>query len=135
MRVVEGLDAEAVPRREERVVEAVPEGEGELAAQLAQAGRAEVLIEVQSDLAIGASAEAVASALKVLLHALKVVKSAVDDDAQPPALAGDRLLASGQVDDAESGMPYPAPPIVGGPRPLSIRPAVGESERRLLQRG
>ena len=135
MRVVERLDAEAIPRREERVVEAVPEGEGELAAQLAQAGRAEVLIEVQSDLAIGAGAEAVASALEVLLYALEVVELAIDDDPQALVLAGDRLLAGGQVDDAESGMAEPDPPIAGDPRPLSIRPAVGEPEGRLLQGG
>ena len=133
MRVVERLDAEAIPRGEERVVEAVPEGEGELAAQFAQAGRAEVLIEVQSDLAVGAGAEAVATALEVALYAFEVVELAVDDDPQALVLAGDRLLAGGQVDDAESGMAQPDPPIAGDPGPLSIRPAVGELEGRLLQ--
>jgi hypothetical protein len=67
-RVIEGLDAEAIPCGEERVVGAVPEGEGKLAAQLAQAGRAVVFIEVKGDLAVGAGAEAVAPALEVALR-------------------------------------------------------------------
>src|SRR4029077_14041896 len=66
---------------------------------------------------------------------LEVVKLAVDDDPQALVLAGDRLLAGGQVDDAESGMTQPDPPVAGDPRPLSIRPAVGEPEGRLLQGG
>ncbi len=79
-RVVEGLDAEAIPGGEERVVGAVPEHEGELAAQVAQAGRAVVFVEVQGDLAVGAGAEAVAPAFEVALRALEVVELAVDDD-------------------------------------------------------
>ena len=133
VRVVEGLDAEAIPGGEERVVGAVPEREGELAAQVAQAGRAEVLVEVQGDLAVGAGAEAVAPAFEVALDALEVVELAVDDDLQRLVLAGDRLIAGRQVDDAEPGMAQPDPTIVGEPRPLSVRSAVGESERRSLQ--
>ena len=100
-----------------------------------QAGRAEVLVEVQGDLAVGAGAEAVAPALEVALHALEVVELAVDDDPQALVLAGDRLIAGRQVDDAEPGVAQPDPPIAGDPRPLSVRPAVGESEGRLLQGG
>ena len=134
MRVVEGLDAEAIAGGEERVVGAVPEHEGELAAQLVQAGRAEVLVEVQGDLAVGAGAEAVASALEVALHALEVVELAVDDDPQALVLAGDRLIAGGQVDDAEPGMAQPDPPVRRDPRPLSVRPAMMQPRRRPLER-
>jgi hypothetical protein len=69
------VDAEAIPGGEERVVGAVPEHGGELAAQVAQAGRAEVFVGVQGDLAIGARAEAVAPAFEVALRALEVVDS------------------------------------------------------------
>ena len=104
MRVVEGLDAEAITGGEERVVGAVPEGEGELAAQLLQAGRADLFVEMQGDLAVGAGSEAVAPALEVALHTLEVVELAVDDDPHALVFAGDRLIAGRQVDDAEPGM-------------------------------
>ena len=86
-RVVEGLDAEAIPGGEERVVGPVPEHEGELAAQVAQAGRAVVLVKVQGDLAVRAGAEAVAPAFEVALRALEVVELAIDDDLQRLVLA------------------------------------------------
>src|SRR5262249_61032549 len=90
-RVVKGLDAEAIPGGEERVVGAVPEHEGELAAQLTQAGRAALLVEMEGDLAVGAGAEPVAPAFEVALGALEVVELTVDDDPQRLVLAGDRL--------------------------------------------
>jgi hypothetical protein len=133
-RVVEGLDAEAVPGGEERVVGAVPQSEGELAAQAAQAGRAEVFVEVQGDLAVGAGAEAVAPGFEFALRALEVVEFAVDDDPQPLVLAGDRLIAGRQVDDAEPGVAQPDPAVFAEPGPLSVRPAVGESAGRPSQR-
>jgi hypothetical protein len=132
-RVVQRLDAEAITGGEECVVAAVSEHEGELAPQVAQAGSALVFIEVQGDLAIGAGAEAVAPAFEVALRALKVVELAVDDDLERLILAGDRLIAGRQVDDAELGMAQPDPTILGEPRPLSVRPPVGESEGRSLQ--
>ena len=48
--------------------------------RLLQAGRAEVFVEVQGDLAVGAGAEAMAPALEVLAASLEVVELAVDDD-------------------------------------------------------
>ncbi len=132
-RVVEGLDAEAIPGGEERVVGAIPEHEGELAAQVAQAGRAVVFVQVQGYLAVGAGAEAVAPAFEVTLRALEVVELAVDDDVQRLILASDRLGACRQVDDAEPGVAQPDPLILAEPCPLSVRAAVGESACRSLQ--
>jgi hypothetical protein len=88
---------------------------------------------VQGDLAVGAGAQAVAATLEVALSALEVVELAVDDDVQGLVLAGDRLIAGGQVDDAESGMDQPDSPIIGDPPPLPIRSAVGETESCLFQ--
>ena len=57
--IKERLDAEAVARSEETTVAFIPEDEGELAAKLVQTMGAEFLVEMESDLAVGAGAEAV----------------------------------------------------------------------------
>ena len=85
--VEERLDPEAVARREEDLVRFVPEEQRELAAQLRQARRAQVLVEVQGDLAVGARPEPVPAALELPLDPLEVVELAVDDDVEPAVLA------------------------------------------------
>src|SRR5262249_38896282 len=87
------------------------------------------------DLAVGAGAEAVALALEIAPHALEVVELAVGDDPQALVLTGDRLVAGGQVDDAESGMAEPDPPIPGDPRAPALRPTVVGPVDRPLQCG
>src|SRR5262249_50886249 len=89
--------------------------------------------EVQGDLAVGAGAEAVPPGFEVALGALEVVDLAVDDDPHRLVLAGDRLLAGRQVDDAEPGVAQPGAPVAGEPGALSVRPAVGKPARRPLQ--
>jgi hypothetical protein len=51
VRVVERLDTEAVACGEQRLVGLVPEDEGELTTQPVQALRAELLVEMDGDLA------------------------------------------------------------------------------------
>ena len=133
IRIVEGLDAKAIAGGEERVVRTVPERERELTAQLVQASRAEVFIKVQCDLTVGARAKAVATTFEVALDTLEIVELTVDDDPHALVLAGDRLLAGGQVDDAEPGMSHPNPPIGSDPRSLAVGTAMGEPRGRLLQ--
>src|SRR5207245_2637195 len=110
-----------------------PEGEGKLAAEVLQAAGAVVLVEVQGDLAVGSRAEAVAPPLQVAAESLEVVELAVDGDPPRAVLAGDRLVAGGQVDDAEPGVPEPGPAAVGDPDPLAVGAAVGEPPGGVLQ--
>ena len=106
-----------------------------LSSQLVEASRAEVFVKVQCDLTVGTSAKEVATTLEVALDTLEIVELTVDDDPQALVLAGNRLFACGQVDDAEPGMSQPNPPVGSDPRSLSVGTAVGEPGERLLQDG
>jgi hypothetical protein len=92
-RVVEGLDPEAITRGEEQAVRLVPEHEGELAAQVSQAVRALLLVEMEDDLAVRARPQPMATIGERALVALVVVELAVHDDVERLVLVGDRLVA------------------------------------------
>jgi len=78
----------------------VPKDERELAAQVRQAIDAEVLVEMQRDLAVRARPEPVSGVLQLTADPFEVVELAVDDDPRRFVLVGDRLVAGGEVDDA-----------------------------------
>jgi hypothetical protein len=107
--VVERLDAEAVPGGEQRLTRVVPQGEGKLAAQLVETTRAEVLVQVEEDLAVRAGGEAVAALLELGADPREVVELAVHDRVHPAVLVGQGLVAGGKVDDAEASVPEPHP--------------------------
>ena len=123
LRVEERLEAEAVARREQRTGLLVPDHEGELAAQVLQAARAVVLVEVERDLAVGAGAEAVSLRFELGADALEVVELAVDDDVQPTVLARDRLVALGVVDHQQR-VAQSDPAARGNPGALRVRPTM-----------
>ena len=132
------LEPEAVARGEEPPGLLVPDDEGELAAQLLQTVRAQLLIKVQRDLAVGTGAEAVPSSFQFRANPGEVVELAVDDDPQPPVLAGDRLKAL-RVVDREEGMAQAHPSGRGKPGPLTVRAPMpqcrgGAPQRRLGDR-
>ena len=70
-----------------------------------------IFIEMQSDLAVRSGAETVPRFFQFALDRFVVVEFAVDDDAGASVLARDRLIAGGQVDDAEPGVPESNPPV------------------------
>src|SRR5439155_26558764 len=105
-RIVERLDAEAITRREDEAVPLVPEHEGELTAQVAEAVGALLLVEVEKYLAVGARTQAVAAHDELALVASVVVELTVHDDVELLILVGDRLVAGGEVDDAEPRVPH-----------------------------
>src|SRR6202011_954924 len=81
----------------------VPEDERELAAQVPQARRTLLLVEVEHDLAVGAGAEAVPLPLEAAPDALEAVQLAVGHQLQAAVFVGDRLVAGREIDDAEAG--------------------------------
>ena len=91
-----------------------------------EALRAEILVQMQRDLAVRTRAQPVTTRFELALDALVVVELAVDDDVQPLVLVGDRLVAGRQVDDAQPGMPQADASMGGDPLPLPVRPAVVE---------
>ncbi len=60
---------------------------------------------------------------------LEVVELAVDDDVERFVFVGDRLIAGGQVDDAQPRVPEAGAPVRGRPRRLVVRAAMHETPR------
>ena len=132
--VEERLDAETIARGEEGAVDFVPEDESELAAQAMEACGAEVFVEMQRDLAVGAGAQAVACALRVPAGWLVTVELAVDDDVRAFVLAGDRLVAGGEIDDAEPRVTESNAAVWADPVALPIGTAMIEAARGAFKR-
>ena len=102
--VVEGLLAQMVAGGEQALLGRIPDREGEHAAQPVEAGLAQLLVEVQHDLGVGAGAEAVALGLQLGHQLPVVVDLAVADDPLGAVLVADRLPAALEVDDREPAM-------------------------------
>src|SRR5690606_4961552 len=98
----ERLDAGAVPREEQPFTGRVPDGKGEHAAQVPDDVIPILLVAVDDGLGVAARGEAVALRFQVRAKLMVVVDLAIEDDVDRPVLVGDRLLAPGNVDDAES---------------------------------
>src|SRR5579884_1451585 len=107
LRVVEWLDAEPVPREQERLPRGVPQREREHAPQPAHAPRAVLLVEVDDDLRIAGGREAVAPREQVPPQLPVVEDLAVVHDPDRPVLVGDRLVAACEVDDAQPAAAQP----------------------------
>ena len=131
--VEERLDAEAIPRREDRPAVLVPQHEGELAAEMVQALRAEVLVEMQGDLAVGPGAQLMSARFELALDRFIAVELAVHHDPRPAVFAGDRLVAGGQIDDAEPGVAEPGHAVRRHPVALPVRAAMMEALGRSRQ--
>src|SRR5690242_14983439 len=103
--VEERFDSETVPNRDHPASRTVPQDYGKFPAQMMQSLNAKIFIKMQSDLAVGFRAQSVAAALQFALNHFVAVELTVHDDSCALVLARDRLVASGEVNDAEPGMP------------------------------
>jgi hypothetical protein len=101
---VQGLDAEAVARREEQLFARIPEDEGVFAAQFAQAFDAHIFVQMQQDFAVGPRTESVAARFETGTNPFEVVELAVYDDMNRAVFVAQGLVTSGEVDDAEPGL-------------------------------
>src|SRR5204862_6178711 len=81
-RVEERLDPEAITRREERLVRLVPERERELTAQMMEALRAAILVQMQRDLAVRTRAQPVTTRIEHALDAPGIGELSTHDEAQ-----------------------------------------------------
>ena len=115
-RVVQRLDAQPVPRHEQRLLVAVPQREGEHAAKALHAGFAPLLPGVDDDLGVALGVEAVAGGLQFGNQFLVVVDLAVEDHDHRAVLVEQRLLAGGDVDDAQ-------PPVAEAQPGLDVQAA------------
>jgi hypothetical protein len=70
-----------------------------------QALQPELLVQVQRNFAVGSGAQPVSPRRECPLDALEAVELAIHHDAGPLILAGDRLISSAEIDDAETRVP------------------------------
>jgi hypothetical protein len=119
---VERLYPQAVAREQQALGRGIPDRKGEHAAQLRDAVRAELLVEVEDGLGVAVGAQHVPAGYEPAAQLLVVVDLAVEDDRFGAVFVEDRLLAPGQVDDTEpSHSETHAPPH---PDALVVRAAV-----------
>jgi hypothetical protein len=122
--VEQRLDAESVAGGEHGAIDLIPEHKSKLTAQAMQALGAEVFVEMQRDLAVGASAQAMAGLFELPQDGLVTVELAVDDNAGTFVLAGDGLVPCGQVYDAETRVAERDALVRRNPVALAIGPAM-----------
>ena len=103
--IVEGLNAEAIAGSEDSSVEFIPQHKSELAAQPMEAFRAEIFVEVESNFTVRPGTKAMACSFELLLDGFVAIELAVDHDPGALTFTGDRLVAGGEIDDAEPRMP------------------------------
>jgi hypothetical protein len=93
------LFADAVARQRQRTVAAVPDGKAEHPAQPLDAALALFFVEVNDGLGVAPRREPVAARDQLITQFPVVVDFAVEDDPHRAVFVGDRLTASGHVDD------------------------------------
>src|SRR5215472_16061217 len=96
--------------------------------------RAEVLVEVQCDLAVGASAEVMTALFQFTTLPFEVVKLAVYDNANAFVLARYGLVAGRQVDDTQPRMAETHTLVFRKPDALVVGSAMNDALDRALQR-
>ena len=124
--IVEGLDAEAVARGEERALPRVPDGEREHPVEPLEAVRAPAARTGQQHLGVATRTKAVPARLELRAQLDVVVDLAVEDDPEVAVVADHRLVARRrQVDHASRRAPSPTGPADVQSR--VIGPAVDET--------
>ena len=99
--VVQRLHAGAVTRHQQSSALEVPQREREDAVEAGDALVVIVLVGVDDDFRVRPGAEAVALALQLIAELSVVVDLAVEHHGDRPVLVVDRLVAAGQIDDAQ----------------------------------
>ena len=103
--VIERLDPDPVSGQEQLSSAVVPEREGEHATQIVDTPRPVFLVQVHDRLGVARRPEPVTAGLEVGPQLGEVVDLAVEDQPHRAVLVGDRLVAGGEVDDAEAAHP------------------------------
>ena len=129
--VVEGLDAEDVPRAEKGAVRFIPNDEGEHAPQLFGQRLAPFLVAVQQHLGVRVGGEHVARRGELLAQLHEVVNFAVEHRHEVFVLVEHGLAAALQVDDGQPPVPQRRLPV--HIKALAVRPAVGDEVGHGLQ--
>ncbi len=98
-------DAEAVAGQEQRALPVVPQREGELAVEAVQTGGTPLQPRVEDDFGIAVRAEDAAAGFEFVTQLEIIEDLAVERQVAVAADIGHRLMALGQVDDAQASVP------------------------------
>ena len=123
--------SEAIPRQKELLALPIPDREREVAVQTLEEGRPPLLVRVGDHLRIRLRREAVAERLELLAQLDVVVDLAVLHHPEAPALVGDRLVATVEVDDREPRVRHPEAAVEI--EPDAVRTAMPELARHVEQ--
>src|ERR1700722_20194331 len=85
---------------------------------------AEFLVQMQRNLAVRTRSKQMSAPLQFASLAFEVIELAVDDDVNPLVLVRDRLIAGGEVNDAQPCMTEPDALVGRRPNALAVRTAV-----------
>jgi len=129
--VDERLDAEPVAREQDTPPAAVPDREGEHAAQAGQDVESPGLVPMQDDLRVRGRPEGETASRELGRQLPIVVDLAVEGDPDRPVLRRHRLRAGREVDDREPPMPEADRALVV--QTFSVGTAVGEDGRHSTQ--
>jgi hypothetical protein len=122
--MVERLLAHAVAGEHEAVGARVPDREAEHALELVHEVGSVLLVEVRQHLGVAAGAEAVPARREAIAQCPVVVDLAVADRDHVAGLVGERLRASGDVDDRET--PAAERGVADGARSVAVGSTMGE---------
>ena len=129
--VVERLLPRAVPPQDQAAVGLVPEREGEHPAQPLHELEAEFLVRVDDGLRVRPGREGMPARLELSRQLEEVVDLAVEDHGDGAGLVVDRLVARGEVDNAQPPVSQShARPDV---RAVGVRPAVAQDIRHATE--
>src|SRR5689334_1211524 len=79
---------------------------------------------MKRDLAVGSGAQAMAGPFQFLLDRFVAIELAVADDRRASVFAGDRLIAGGEIDDAEARVAQTHFAVGAQPVTLAVRAAM-----------
>lgn len=102
--VVERADTHPVPCEKKFSFEGIPDGEGELAIDLIQAGRTKFLVQMENDLRVGIGGENVPFLDQARFQLRIIERLPVIDNPQSPVLVTNGLGTTVQTNDTEPGM-------------------------------
>src|SRR5262249_2198616 len=133
LEVVQRLLPDAVPGEQQASLADVPQGEGEHATQVGDAGVTPLLPPMNNDLGVRGGPEVVTALLELGPERVKVVDLSVEDDHLAAIFIEDRLITRGQIDDAETSMPKGR--SVTPEEPIRIGTAVPQGGGQALDQG
>src|SRR4051812_30161301 len=102
--IVKRLNSQPVSRTKKRLAVAVPNGEREHTAELLDTGRAELLVRMYDRFGVAPGDVMVAGAFEFGPDRSVVENFSVEGNPLGPVLVRHRLVAAGNVDDAEAAM-------------------------------